>query len=99
MSNVFANIARLHQVGASIAAIRMFYELGVRYITLTHACDNPFATSCSTVVNGAPDRGLSQIGISAIHEMNRLGPLLPNPSESYPSSSNHTTPQSGLTGF
>lgn len=54
----------------------MFYELGVRYITLTHTCDNPFATSCTTVAAGAPDTGLSKIGINAIHEMNRLGMMV-----------------------
>jgi membrane dipeptidase len=54
----------------------MFYELGVRYITLTHTCDNPFATSCSTVAAGAPDNGLSSIGKDAVREMNRLGTSL-----------------------
>ena len=71
-SNSAAN-SRLHQVGASIATIRTFYDLGVRYITLTHTCDNPFATSCTTVANGRPDLGLTEIGRSAVREMNRLG--------------------------
>jgi membrane dipeptidase len=66
-------IASLHQVGASIATIRVFYDLGVRYITLTHSCDNPFATSCSTVAKGKEDRGLTDMGKHAIREMNRLG--------------------------
>ena len=66
---------RLHQVGASIATIRLFHELGVRYITLTHTCDNPFATSCTTVAAGEPDRGLTPIGKHAVREMNRLGIL------------------------
>jgi len=51
----------------------MFYDLGVRYITLTHTCDNPFATSCSTVARGSPDKGLSSLGKHAVREMNRLG--------------------------
>jgi membrane dipeptidase len=67
---------RLHQIGASIATIRSFYELGVRYITLTHTCDNPFATSCTTVAGGSPDYGLTSIGRSAVREMNRLGTFL-----------------------
>ena len=65
--------SRLHQVGASIPTIRLFYELGVRYITLTHTCDNPFATSCTTVAAGKPDHGLTEIGKQAVREMNRLG--------------------------
>jgi membrane dipeptidase len=40
---------------------------------LTHACDNPFATSCSTVAAGKPDLGLTEIGRHAVREMNRLG--------------------------
>ena len=67
------NYARLHQVGASIPTIRLMYELGVRYITLTHTCDNPFATSCTTVAQGGEDHGLTAIGHEAVREMNRLG--------------------------
>jgi membrane dipeptidase len=63
----------LHQVGASIPTIRLMYELGVRYITLTHSCDNPFATSCTTVAQGGEDNGLTPIGHEAVREMNRLG--------------------------
>jgi membrane dipeptidase len=66
----------LHQIGASIASIRMLYDLGVRYITLTHTCDNPFATSCTTVASGSPDYGLSEIGRHCIREMNRIGMLI-----------------------
>jgi microsomal dipeptidase-like Zn-dependent dipeptidase len=65
--------ARLHQVGASIPTIRLMYDLGVRYITLTHTCDNPFATSCTTVAQGGEDHGLTAIGHEAVREMNRLG--------------------------
>jgi len=60
-------------VGASIAAIRLLYDIGVRYITLTHICDNPFATSSTTVFNGAEDQGLTELGKAAVREMNRIG--------------------------
>ncbi|KAI1807482.1 membrane dipeptidase-domain-containing protein [Daldinia bambusicola] len=65
-----------HQVGSSIASIRQMYNLGARYITLTHNCDNSFATSASTVAAGGPDEGLSKLGYEAIKEMNRLGMMV-----------------------
>ncbi|KAI1385684.1 membrane dipeptidase-domain-containing protein [Hypoxylon trugodes] len=65
-----------HQVGGSIASIRQMYNLGARYITLTHNCDNSFATSASTVAAGGPDEGLFKLGYEAIKEMNRLGMIV-----------------------
>ncbi|EOO03452.1 putative microsomal dipeptidase protein [Phaeoacremonium minimum UCRPA7] len=65
-----------HQVGSSIASIRQFYNLGARYITLTHNCDNAFATSASTVAAGQSDYGLNELGYEAIREMNRLGMMV-----------------------
>lgn len=66
----------LHQAGASIAVIRQLHDLGVRYITLTHNCDNPFATAASTVTATGKDAGLSAFGRAAIAEMNRLGMMV-----------------------
>ncbi|KAK2610194.1 hypothetical protein N8I77_003645 [Diaporthe amygdali] len=63
----------LHQTGSSIAVIRQLYDLGVRYITLTHNCDNPYATAASTVTATGQDGGLTEFGRAAIREMNRLG--------------------------
>ncbi|CAA19072.1 Dipeptidase [Schizosaccharomyces pombe] len=66
----------LHQVDTSLAVLRQYYSLGVRYITLTHNCDNPFATAASSITGGLPDRGLSAYGIECIFEMNRLGMMV-----------------------
>lgn len=65
-----------HQVGGSIAAIRQMYSLGVRYITLTHNCDNALAVSASTVAAGNEDTGLSSLGQEAVKEMNRIGMMV-----------------------
>lgn len=65
-----------HQVGNSIASIRQFYDLGVRYITTTHNCDNAFATSASTVAKGSEDNGLSRFGYEYVKEMNRIGMMV-----------------------
>ncbi|RDW89286.1 dipeptidase-7 [Coleophoma cylindrospora] len=66
----------LHQATSSIATIRQFYNLGVRYITLTHNCDNPFAIAASSVTAGAADTGLTEFGVQAVKEMNRLGMMV-----------------------
>lgn len=66
----------LHQAGSSIAVIRQLFDLGVRYITITHNCDNPFATAASTVTEGGIDGGLTEFGAAGIREMNRLGMMV-----------------------
>ena len=66
----------LHQTGSSIAVIRQLFDLGVRYITITHNCDNPYATAASTVTAGGKDEGLTEFGAAGIREMNRLGMMV-----------------------
>ncbi|TVY81206.1 putative dipeptidase [Lachnellula suecica] len=66
----------LHQAGSALASIRQFYLLGVRYITLTHNCDNAFATAASTVTATGQDSGLTEFGYAAVKEMNRLGMMV-----------------------
>ncbi|EWC46237.1 hypothetical protein DRE_04408 [Drechslerella stenobrocha 248] len=68
-------IEGLHQIGNSPAAIRLFYEVGVRYITLTHNCNNLFADGA--VVNAPHWNGLNPtLGPALIREFNRLGMLV-----------------------
>ena len=66
----------LHQTGSSIAVLRQLFNLGVRYITITHNCDNPYATAASTVTAGGVDEGLTKFGAAGIREMNRLGMMV-----------------------
>lgn len=63
-----------HQLGNSISVLRQCYNLGARYVTLTHTCHNAFADS-----SGVPTplhNGLSSFGLRLIDEMNRLGMLV-----------------------
>ncbi|KAF7298126.1 Dipeptidase [Mycena chlorophos] len=66
-----------HQLGNSLATLRQYYELGVRYVTLTHTCHNAFADSCGMAPGFPPlHNGLSSFGLRLIDEMNRLGVLV-----------------------
>ena len=61
------------QIGGSMAALRQFYRLGARYMTLTHNQTTEWADSATD----APKwHGLSPFGLKVIGEMNRLGMLV-----------------------
>lgn len=61
------------QIGGSLAALRQFYELGARYMTLTHSQTTEWADSGTD----APKHGgLSPFGEAVVKEMNRLGMLV-----------------------
>lgn len=66
-----------HQLGNSLQVLRQYQELGVRYVTLTHACHNAFADSCG-IQPGLEPRwgGLSAYGRALVEELNRLGVLV-----------------------
>jgi membrane dipeptidase len=65
-----------HQVGGSIASIRQMFDLGARYMTMTHNCDNAFGTAASTVRTGGADKGMFPLGFETVREMNRLGMMV-----------------------
>jgi membrane dipeptidase len=62
-----------HQIGGSLAALRQFYDLGARYMTLTHFKKNEFADSAK---DDPKYKGINDFGRTVIHEMNRLGMLV-----------------------
>jgi membrane dipeptidase len=61
------------QIGDSMAALRQFYNLGVRYMTLTHNQTTEWADAGT---DEPKHGGLSPFGLEVIKEMNRLGMLV-----------------------
>ncbi|KAH8363060.1 hypothetical protein KR084_004940 [Drosophila pseudotakahashii] len=67
-----------HAIGTSLSVLRMFYQLGARYLTLTHTCNTPWADCCKVDEPGKYPHigGLSQFGKLVVKEMNRLGMIV-----------------------
>jgi membrane dipeptidase len=68
-----------HAIDSSLALLRILYELGARYMTLTHNCNVPWATNHLVDRNetaAAEQGGLSAFGRKVIQEMNRLGMMI-----------------------
>ena len=61
------------QIGGSLAALRQFYNLGARYMTLTHNQTTEWADSAT---DDSKHHGLAPFGLEVIKEMNRLGMLV-----------------------
>jgi membrane dipeptidase len=61
------------QIGGSLAALRQFYNLGARYMTLTHNQTTEWADSAT---DDPKYDGLSPFGETVVHEMNRIGMLV-----------------------
>jgi len=61
-----------HQINNSLAALRAYYDLGVRYMTLTHATNTAWADSAT---DNPSHHGLTAFGREVVREMNRLGML------------------------
>ena len=61
------------QIGGSLAALRRFYDLGVRYMTLTHSQTTEWADSGT---DEPKHDGLAPFGVEVVKEMNRLGMLI-----------------------
>jgi len=93
MASTVADIRRIHRAGKiaalmgiegghaiedSLPALRMFYKLGIRYMTLTHTNTNNWADSAGSITAPAEKRhgGLSDFGKDVVREMNRLGMMI-----------------------
>lgn len=62
-----------HQIDSSLATLRMMYDLGARYMTLTHNNNPPWADAAA---DQAAHGGLTKFGEEVVREMNWLGMLV-----------------------
>jgi membrane dipeptidase len=62
-----------HSIGCSLGTLRMLYALGVRYLTLTHNKNVPWADSATDQPAAG---GLTAFGREVVREMQRLGMLV-----------------------
>jgi membrane dipeptidase len=62
-----------HSIDCSLATLRALYDLGVRYMTLTHNDNTPWADSATDKPAAG---GLTAFGEEVVREMNRLGMLV-----------------------
>jgi membrane dipeptidase len=62
-----------HSIDNSLGVLRTYYDLGVRYMTLTHSETLDWADSAT---DEPKSHGLSPFGEDVVHEMNRLGMMV-----------------------
>ena len=62
-----------HQINNSLDVLRAYYDLGARYMTLTHSSNTAWADSAT---DNPAHHGLTAFGKEVVREMNRLGMLV-----------------------
>lgn len=62
-----------HSIGGSLAVLRQMYELGARYMTLTHFKNTAWADAAT---DAPAHDGLTDFGRDVVREMQRLGMLV-----------------------
>jgi membrane dipeptidase len=62
-----------HSIASSMGVLRMLYGIGVRYLTLTHNANVPWADSATDEPKAG---GLTAFGREVVREMQRLGMLV-----------------------
>lgn len=72
---VFIGMENGWPVGTDLANLKLYFDLGLRYITLSHSFNNDICDSSSDP-EGAEFNGLSKFGEEVVKEMNRLGIII-----------------------
>jgi len=70
---VFLTVEGGHTIDDDLRVLRMYYQLGIRSMTLTHSRNNNWADSAT---DKPAHNGLTDFGKEVVREMNRLGMLV-----------------------
>ncbi len=71
----FIGIENGYPIGKDISRIKVFYDKGARYMTLSHTRNNDICDS-STDPRGPEHNGLSSFGEDVVREMNQIGLII-----------------------
>jgi membrane dipeptidase len=69
----FIGVENGYPIGKDISRVKEFYDLGARYITLSHSRNNDI---CDSSTDSVGFGGLSDFGKEVVKEMNRLGMMV-----------------------
>tara|TARA_B100001769_G_scaffold223773_1_gene184498 strand:- start:3358 stop:4638 length:1281 start_codon:yes stop_codon:yes gene_type:complete len=69
---IYIGIENGYPIGKDLTNVELYYNKGVRYITLVHSSNNDLADS-ATDSKGPEHGGISYFGSKVVNEMNRLG--------------------------
>lgn len=72
---IYIGVENGYPIGEDIGQVKVFYDMGARYITLCHTRNNQICDS-STDPEGPRHNGLSEFGREVVKEMNRLGMMV-----------------------
>jgi membrane dipeptidase len=69
-----------HAIDSRLSVLRMFYDLGVRCMTLTHQCHTPWADAAHIDYKDSEGfdnkKNLTEWGQKVVYEMNRMGMIV-----------------------
>lgn len=69
---IYVGIENGYPIGSDLSNVELYFNKGVRYITLVHSSNNDLADS-ATDPDGTEHGGISEFGAQVVEEMNRLG--------------------------
>ena len=69
---IYIGIENGYPIGTDVSNVELYFNKGIRYITLVHSSNNDIADS-ATDSEGPEHGGISELGAEVVKEMNRLG--------------------------